>query len=36
MFNLKTVQSLAERKKKLESKPAIANLKVKLTLYGGL
>jgi hypothetical protein len=34
MFNLKTVQSLTERKKKLESNPAIANLKAKLSLYG--
>ena len=34
MFNLKTVQSLTESKKKLESNPAIANLKAKLSLYG--
>jgi hypothetical protein len=35
MFNLKNVQDLAERKKKrLESNPAISNLKDKLTLYG--
>jgi hypothetical protein len=32
MFNLKTVQGLAERKNRLESNPAISNLKAKLTL----
>jgi hypothetical protein len=34
MFNLKNVQEFTERKKRLESNPAISNLNAKLTLYG--